>query len=165
MDDVSQMKMNGIRDATLTLYEDTLYTEKALFWLATQWRRAHYLLGIPSILCSAAAGVSLIKSDPFLAGVLTSIAALLTALITFLDPKTFHTRYHDCGIEYATLRGKLERFKSIDLAGEFDEPRVRKQLESFAAEKAALQKKAPHTGGIAYFFARKSIAKGEHKPD
>ncbi|HEX2841381.1 SLATT domain-containing protein [Hyphomicrobium sp.] len=159
------MKKDGIRAKTLTLYEDTLYTEKALFWLATNWRRAHYLIGLPSCIVSALAGVAVINEAPALAAFLTITAAVLTALLTFLDPKATYTKYHECGVGYGILRGKVERFKDIDLEGKFDEEAARIMLERFAEEKGELQKTAPHTGGVAYFFAKRSIQKGQHTPD
>jgi len=136
-----------------------------VFWLATQWRRAHYWLGVPSTICSVLAGAALIKQTPLLAGVFTTVAAVLTALLTFLDPKSKFEQYHHCGVEFGILRGKIERFKDIDLQGKVDETVARIKLEEFAAEKGELQKASPHTGGIAYYFAKRSIKRGQHRPD
>lgn len=159
------MKKDGIKDKTLTLYEDALYSEKALFWKATQWRRTHYVLGVLSTVLSVVAGAAVVKDLPALAGVLTTVAAVLTALLTFLDPKTEFAKSHECGVKYGALRTKIERFKDIDLEGRFDEGQARETLERLAEEKAALQTTAPHTGGMAYYFAKKSIRAGQHKPD
>lgn len=159
------MDKQGIIDKTQVLYEDTLYTEKALFWLATQWRRGHYWIGIPSCIVSAVAGGALINGMPLLAGVLTTVAAILTALLTFLEPREVFKKYHACGVDYGVLRGKIERFKDIDIKGAFEPENARLTLEKFAAEKTEMQKMAPHTGGIAYAFARRSIQNKEHVPD
>jgi hypothetical protein len=159
------MKKDGIRESAKTLYDDTLYSEKALFWLATQWRRAHYALGIPSTICSVLAGAALIKHYPVAAAILTTVAAVLTALLTFLDPKRKFEHYHACGVKFGILRGKIERFKDIDLHGKFDEEYARTELETLAKDKGELQKISPHTGGIAYFFAKRSIAHGQHQSD
>lgn len=155
----------GIIEKTQVLYEDTLYTEKALFWLATQWRRGHYLIGIPSCIVSAVAGGALLNNMPLLAGVLTTVAAVLTALLTFLEPREVFKKYHACGVDYGILRGKIERFKDIDLKGEFDAEKARTTLEQFAEEKGTMQKSAPHTGGVAYAFAKRSIRGREHLAD
>jgi hypothetical protein len=159
------MNRDAIKEKAQTLYEDTLYSEKALFWLATQWRRSHYAIGIPSCIVSAAAGASLLKDMPVLAAVLTTVAAVLTALLTFLDPKSTYARYHDFGVRYGILRNKIDRFKDIDLYGKFDENQARATLEALASEKGELQEAAPHTGGLAYFYAKRSIRSGEHEPD
>ncbi|MEP1697931.1 MAG: SLATT domain-containing protein [Paracoccaceae bacterium] len=159
------MSRDGIRHAAQTLYEDALYSEKALFWTATQWRRAHYFLGVPSVIVSALAGVALIQEYPSVAILLTAIAAVLTALLTFLEPHKIFGQYHEAGVEYGILRNKVARFKDIDLSGDFDVTKMRKNLEKLAAEKGELQKEAPHTGGVAYFFAKRSITAGEHEPD
>lgn len=159
------MNTDGIRHAAVTLYEDTLYSEKALFWVATQWRRMHYFLGVPSCIVSALAGAALVKEYPSLAISLTAVAAILTALLTFLEPHKIFGQYHISGVEYGILRNKVARFKDIDLSGNFDINRMRKVLEKLAAEKGELQKTTPHTGGLAYYFAKRSINAGEHKPD
>lgn len=159
------MSRDGIRHAAQTLYEDALYSEKALFWSATQWRRAHYFLGIPSCIISALAGAALLKQYPSMAILFTAIAAVLTALLTFLEPHKIFDQYHKFGVDYGILRNKIARFKDIDLTNDFDHSRMRKALEALAAEKGELQKNSPHTGGIAYFFAKRSIKAGQHEPD
>ena len=159
------MSKQGVVDKTRVLYEDALYTEKALFWLATQWRRSHYWIGIPSCIVSAVAGGALLDGRPLLAGVLTTVAAVLTALLTFLEPKEVFKKYHESGVQYGVLRGKIERFKDIDLDGNFDAASARVTLEQLATEKGEMQKAAPHTGGVAYFFAKRSIQNKEHIAD
>lgn len=159
------MSRDGIRSATQTLYEDALYSEKALFWTATQWRRAHFFLGVPSVIVSALAGAALVQEYPSTAILFTAIAAVFTALLTFLEPHKIFGQYHEFGVEYGILRNKVARFKDIDLSGEFDASRMRKTLEKLAFEKGELQKGAPHTGGIAYYFAKRSIKAGQHQPD
>lgn len=157
------MKKDGIREKANVLYSDSLHTEKGLFWKATQWRRLHYTLGIPSCVASVLAGLSIIQNTLEWAAALTILAAILTALLTFLDPDSMYRRVHEMGVAYGTLRGQIERFKDIDLDGKFDEAAARAELENFAAVKAELQRRAPHTGGMAHYFARKSIARGEHR--
>ena len=159
------MNKNGIRHAAQTLYEDALYSEKSLFWMATQWRRMHYFLGVPSCIVSALAGVALVKENPSMAITFTAIAAVLTALLTFLEPHKIFSQYHESGVKYGTFRNKAARFKDIDLPDDFDAAQMRKTLEKLAAEKGELQKAAPHTGGIAYFFAKRSIKTGQHETD
>ena len=159
------MKKDGIRGATETLYDDCLHSEKALFWLATQWRRLHYWLGIPSCIVSALAGAAIIQEFSGLAAILTTIAAVLTALLTFLQPQNVFKTHHECGVKYGILRNKIDRFKTIDLDGKFDDKEARLVLEAMAAEKAELQSAAPHTGGLAYYFAKRSIKAGQHRAD
>ena len=159
------MSSDGIKHAAQTLYEDALYSEKALFWTATQWRRAHYLLGLPSVIVSTLAGAALIQEHPSVAILLTAVAAILTALLTFLEPHKVFREYHESGVEFGILRNKIARLKDIDLSGDFDVTKMRRNLEKLAAEKGELQRGAPHTGGIAYFFAKRSIKAGQHNPD
>lgn len=163
--DKGKMSRDSIRNAAQTVYEDALFTEKALFWMATQWRRMHYFLGVPSCVVSALAAAALLKEYPSLAVSLTALAGILTALLTFLEPHKIFRQFHQAGVEFCILRNKLARFKNIDLSGDFDTSEMRITLEQLASEKGNLQSSAPHTGGIAYFFAKRSIKAGQHLPD
>jgi hypothetical protein len=160
------MKSDAIKLQTDQLLDDVLYTEKALFWLATQWRRMHYMLGIPSCISSALAGVFLVKHyDPGIAMVLMILSTVLTALLTFLDPKTTYKACHEIGVKYGALRNEIERFRNITLDGKFDEKNAVSTLADLSSRKFELQKSAPHTGGMAYRFAKWSIGRSEHLAD
>lgn len=89
------------------LEEDVLFAEKQHFSMATVWRRIHLLLGVPSAILAALAGVSALKSYPALAASLAMTSAVLTALLTFLDPKKNASAHHNAGVSCSSLRGEL----------------------------------------------------------
>ena len=160
------MKSDGIRHQANQLHDDVLFTEKSSFWLATQRRRMHYLLGIPSCVTSALAGFWLVKNyDPGIAVLFMIASTVLTALLTFLDPKATYKNCHETGVRFAALRSEIEQFQRITLADEFDDKKAAATLAELSKRKFELQKSAPHTGGIAYYFAKKSIRKKEHVSD
>jgi hypothetical protein len=145
------------------LAEDVLWSEKQHFAMATLWRRMHLLLGIPSAIMAAMAGVSALQERPKLAAALAISSAVVTALLTFLEPDRAAERHHKSGVGYSGLRGRLRRFRTIDLTRDHVINNARERLEEFAAEKNTLMETSPHIGGISYLLARKSIEREEHK--
>jgi hypothetical protein len=144
------------------LEEDVLYSEKAHFAMATVWARLHYALGVPSAILAAAAGVSALKHFPEIAAAMAIGAAILTTLMTFLDPEKARSEHHAAGIRYSVLRGKLRRLYEIDLKTTTSPLDYRTILETLAEEKARIMQSARHTGGLAYTLGIKSIGKRQH---
>lgn len=144
------------------LEEDVLFSEKAHFGMATIWSRVRFVLGIPSAILAAAAGASALNQWPSYAALTAIASAVLTALMTFLGPEQEASRHHGAGIRYNVLRGKLRRFERLHLSEDAETQPARAALETLASEKATIMESAPHTGGIAYILARRSIKRQEH---
>ena len=144
------------------LEEGVLYSEKGHFSIANVWKRVHYGLGIPGTILAAAAGVSALTENEVLAGGLAIVAAVLTALITFLEPDKTAARHHNAGIKYNAIRGKIRRMRNIDLADGKYSTELRAQLEALAEEKATVTQEAPHLGRLAYRLGKRSIQRKEH---
>ena len=147
---------------TRRLEEDVLHSEKAHFAMATIWSRLHYALGVPAAILAAAAGVSALKQSPGIAAAMAIGAAILTTLITFLDPEKARSEHHAAGIKYNVLRGKLRRLYQIDLKSASSPAEDRATLEALAEEKAQIMQSARHIGGLAYALGKKSISKQQH---
>ena len=140
-----------------------LYSEKAHFAMATIWSRVHYALGIPGAVLAAAAGVSALQQWPGIAAAMAIGAAVLTTLMTFLDPEKARSDHHAAGIRYNVLRGKLRRLCQIELKADPSASGHRAKLEAMAEEKAGIMQTARHIGGLAYKFGKKSIDRKEHE--
>jgi hypothetical protein len=151
-----------IREAD-RLEEDVLYSEKAHFGMSTVWSRVHLFLGIPSVIAAAGSGVAAMKTNPLLALGLGTTSAVLTALLTFLEPKGVAGTHHTAGVAYGSLRGELRRLRLIDLPASSDPSACRSKLEVLAHDKEKTMKSAPHIGGLAYWLAKRSIEREEHQ--
>jgi hypothetical protein len=150
-------------DEASRLAEDSLWAEKQHFAMATVCRRLHLCLGIPSAIMAGVAGISALQSRPTLAAILAICSAVITSLLTFLEPAELGSRHHQAGVSYSALRGKLRRFRLIDLASSIQFDEARKILDALASEKSGLMKTSPHIGGLSYHFAKRSIQRDEHK--
>lgn len=154
-------KIDEIRKEALRLGEDVVHSEKAHFAMATLWGWAHYILGVPAAICAAAAGISVVKESPGWSIAFSVTATILTALMTFLDTERARSDHFISGVRYSALRGKLRRFSNIDSA-EDDIPAAQGGIHQLAAEKTTIQETARHTGGLAYWLAKRSVGRNQH---
>lgn len=144
----------------LRIEEDLLYSENANFAVCTIWATAYWVLGIPSALAAALTGLSatevLLKDWTGTLGLTTTV---LTALLTVLNPSQKAQTAHQGGVAFSGLRARVRRFRDLKLA--FSEPSMQyfDVIEAFGIEKADLIKATPHTGGLPYWLARRSIEK------
>lgn len=160
MDDTA--KYQEIVKEAKRLEEDALYSEKAHFAMATAWGRAHYALGIPAALTAAAAGTAVINEVPQVALGCAVVSTVLTSLMTFLDTEKARSDHFLSGTRYSALRAKLRRFHKIHLAGGALKPDDTGRIEQLATEKLSIQELARHTGGLAYWLAKRSIKQEQH---
>jgi len=145
------------------LEEDLLWTEKAHFQSATVWRWVHWLIGIPSSIAATIAGLSAVKqSSPSVTIFFAIAAAVLSTLLTFLNPLKTARESHNAGVRCNALRGKVRRYYQIDLSDTTDLKKARENLEKLADLKAHLIETTPHIGGLPYWLARLSIERGQH---
>ncbi|MCK3776669.1 SLATT domain-containing protein [Ensifer sesbaniae] len=144
------------------LDEDLLWSMTACFQIATWWRLLHWVLGVPSVLAAAITGIKAVKAgDPQTLAYFAIASAILSALATFVNPSRSAREFHNAGVRCSALKGKIRRFWQIDCTT--DDASLRKTLEKLADEKSHLMETMPHTGGLAYWLARRSIGKGHNK--
>jgi len=159
------MNRTLLEDEAKRLEEDLLWSMVANFQIATYWRVLHWIVGIPSVIIAAATGVAAVKAgNPDLIAILAVVSAVFGALSTFMNPQRSAREFHNSGVRCSALRGKLRRYWQIDVArAELSDETLRKSLEKLAEEKSHLMETTPHTGGLAYWMAHRSIAKGHNK--
>lgn len=97
---------------------DTFYSAKGHFEAAQEWKKLHMVLGIPSTILSALAGTSaLVQFDnhSILAGILAIVVAVISALITFLNPGEKANSHQNAGTNYTVIRNDSRKFKDLDI--------------------------------------------------
>ena len=143
--------------------EDLLWNQTAHFQVATVWRAAHWLLGVPTVALTAATGVAAVKATyPSLVVGCAVSSTVLSALQTFLNPQKEAKEAHAAGVRANVLMARVRRFHEIDLLGPDLPKDARAALDGLANEKAHLLETTPHTGGFAYWLARRSIRGRQH---
>ena len=143
--------------------EDLLWASAAHFQVATVWRATHWMLGIPTVALTAATGVASVKeSHPSVVVACAFVSMVLSALQTFLNPQKAAKDAHAAGVRANVLMARVRRFHEIDLQGPEMPKDARAALERLAEEKAHLLETTPHTGGLAYWLARRSVGRRQH---
>lgn len=160
---VSKTKGEIIREAK-RIEEALLYSSKGHFSASHFWENFHLRIGVPMILCSAVAGASaLSKFDPdhIFAGLLSILVAVLSGVITFLNPNEKVRVHLSAGNNYDSLMNKVRIFWSIGCWRDESEQVLTETLKNFSEQKDHLNQTCPQIPRWAYNRAKKGIKDGE----
>jgi conjugal transfer/entry exclusion protein len=153
------------RAELLQLQEDVFYTEKTHLASAEQYQRVHWFLGVAATATSTAAAATIVTNlSETLAGLLTLVAAILAAVLTFMAPEKRAEQHLGAGRQLGALRVRLRQALNLDI------PRspyadIRKVLTDVATEKAAIDAASPGTTERHFDVARRKIKGGVFKLD
>lgn len=162
---VSKTKVEIIKEAK-RIEEALLYSSKKHFVSAQYWSAFHMFLGLPMVVLSAVAGAEAFKQldkQHALAGYLSIGVAVLSAIVTFLNPNEKATKNTGAGNSYDALMNRVRIFWSIDCWSEESEAVLTKQLKDFSDHKDKLNQSAPQSFPFAYAIAKRGIEAGEGK--
>jgi hypothetical protein len=141
--------------------EDCIHSGKAHFNAGIRWARYHYVLGIPSVVLSALAGLAFFKDYPEIAGVMSGIVAILTSLITFLKPSERTVSHKNSGDQYLSLRNDARVFRKIKLPALPDEQEAIDGLDEFTKRRNELNQASAQFSQEDFEKARMGIDAGE----
>lgn len=146
---------------------DVHYSAKGHYEEANYWSGLHLLLGIPTTIASAIAGVSALAqfdNHATLAGILAIIVATLAGITTFLHPDGMATTHQSTGSKYTSLRNRVRAFYTVDIYMGGSELELLEALKSLAAQRDELNETSPPISDRAYKKARKKILGKQAKP-
>jgi hypothetical protein len=162
---VSKAKDEIIKEAQ-RIEEALLFSSKKHFDSAQYWSIFHMFLGLPTVVLSAVAGAEAFKQfdkQHVLAGYLSISVAVLSAIMTFLNPNERASKHSSVGNDYDSLMNKVRIFWSIDCWREESEQVLTKELKYFSEQKDKLNKSAPQPLWFTYLTARQGIESGQGK--
>ena len=164
---VEQEKIAALRREAKRIEEDAMYSSKSHFNAEDTWVHRHYWLGIPSTILAAAAGATLIRSQPELASVCALAASLLTGLMTFLKPNERAALHRAAAGQFLALRNDARLFREVELLQAERLNELPERLKALSAARNELNQKSPSIPRSAFVAARKGIEEGEatHKID
>jgi len=152
---------SAIRDELERIEEDCTHTGKAQFNAGIRWSAYHYWIGIPSVLLSAAAGAAYIKQLPDVAGAVSVVVAVLTALMTFLKPSERSSKHKNSGDQYLALRNDARVFRTVKLEFACDAQAAIDGLDEFTKRRNEMNQASPAVAPRDFRKARLGIASGE----
>jgi len=159
----SRTRDEVIREAK-RIEEALLYSSKGHFATSHFWASFHLWIGIPVVILSAAAGASAFSTfdhSHVVAGVIAIIVAVLSAIMTFLNPNEKRASHLTAGNHYDSLMNKVRIFWSIDCWYDQSEQVLTEKLKYFSEQKDRLNESCPQIPRFAYRQARKGIEGGE----
>src|SRR5690349_18045726 len=133
---VSKPKDEIIKEAK-RIEEALLISSKKHFVSAQYWSIFHMFLGLPMVVLSAAAGAEAFKQfdkQHVLAGYLSISVAVLSAVMTFLNPNERASKHTAAGNGYDALMNRVRIFWSIDCWREESEAVLTKELKDFSEQ-------------------------------
>lgn len=154
---------DALRKEAERIEEDTIHSAKGHFNAADTWRRRHYWLGIPATIFGALAGAAIVKNCQELAGILSLLATILTALVTFLKPTDKASSHKTVADQYLALRNDTRIFREIEVFEDEDGKSLSDKLKSLAARRNELNQSSPDMPRKAFEAARKGINEGENQ--
>jgi len=159
----SKTKEEVIKEAK-RIEESTLFSSKKHFVTSDFWLVFHYILGVPIVVLSAIAGLSILSKfdqNKTLSGILALIVTALSALMTFFNPNERASSHKNFGNSYDALCNNVRIFRTIDCRKEKSEDVLTEKLKYYSEQKDRLNSDAPQTPWFAYPIAKRGIEKGE----
>lgn len=151
----------AIRDELARIEEDCVYSGKAQFNAGVRWSRYHLWLGLPSVILSGAAGAAFFKDQADIAGAMSSVVAILTALMTFLKPSERAASHKSSGDQYLTLRNDARVLRTIKLEAACDDTAAIANLDEITKRRNELNQASAQPSRGDFEKARKGIEEGE----
>ena len=140
--------------------EDALFSAKAHFENARSWTLRHFWIGIPATVLAALAAASALGDYKLLTAWMAAAATVLTALLTFLDPKQRATTHLNAGNSYKALNNNARIFRDVR-AADLDPSEATTQLEELNEMRNKLNSESPQPSKRAHRRAKVMIEGGQ----
>ncbi|MCU6456035.1 SLATT domain-containing protein [Sphingomonas sp. A2-49] len=157
----------AIQDELQRIEEDCIHSGKAQFNAGVRWSRYHLFLGVPAVILSALAGTAFFKGQPDIAGIMSTIVAILTALSTFLKPSERASSHKGSGDQYLTLRNDARVLRTVKLDAACDDAAAIANLDEITKRRNELNQASAQPARRDFELARQGIDEGEaaHRVD
>lgn len=157
---VSKAKLEIMKEGK-RIEESSLYSAKGHFAAAHAWANFHLIIGVPIVILAAIAGCSFVNNNSLIAGILSLIVAVLSAVVTFLNPNERSSSHLNAGNSYDALQNETRIFRTIDCWREDSEQILTERLKNFSSQKGKLNQGSPQIPWWAYQIAKRGVKAGE----
>ncbi|MGF1788957.1 SLATT domain-containing protein [Photobacterium swingsii] len=159
---MSNLVVNKLIEEAKRIEEDALYSSKGHYNSADKWKSLHYWIGIPAAILAGVASVSAFSENTVIAGYISVLVAILSALSTFLDPNARQNSHKSSGAAFGALKNKSRCFYEIDVHLETDDKKLKKQLDALFQRRDELNSTSLAISAKAYKKAKKDIEAGSN---
>ncbi len=144
------------------LNEDCSHTSKSHFNASVRWSRYHYVIGVPATVFAVAASAAIFKDYTTAAAICSMMAAVFTALLTFLKPHERSEQHRKAGNAFLSILKEARFFREAKLGQLPDEQSV-EAVETFIRRQNEANQAAPMFSDADRRKARAGIDAGEAK--
>jgi hypothetical protein len=158
--------VNEVQKEAKRVAEDANCSAKRHFDTSQFWEKTHYCIGIPSVALAAMAGASALSKWDYgavVAGIISIVVAILTAVNTFINPSQRAEIHHKMGNAYLTLKNNARIFHNIQAHTLQSDTDLQVTLKEWTDKRNELNASAPQTPKRFYKSARKGIDDGESR--
>ncbi len=155
--------MDNISKEISRIEEDAEISAKRHFNQAKTYEIKHCWLGLPLAILAAIASVSALSEMPYgaiIAGIISLIVAVLTAVNAFLAPGEKALNHNQSGAGYLALRNRSRIFRTVEISQQSSEQQTKTLLE-LNSMRDELNKNSPQTSREAFDAANSGIEAGE----
>ena len=151
----------ALADEADRIEEDSEHSTRGHYCASSRWKKLHWVLGGIVAGLAAIAGGSAFADAPTITAVLSTIAAVMVALVTFFNPNDITDRHKSAAGKYHALRNQARRFKQIDMLMSTDLQALRAKVEALADRRDELNAECCLIPYWAYLRGKKGIETGE----
>lgn len=144
------------------LSEDCSHSSKSHFNAAARWSGYHYSIGVPATAFAVAASAAIFKDYTAVAAICSMIAAVLTALLTFLKPHEQSEQHRKAGNTLLSILKEARFFLEAKL-GQLPNEQSVEAVETFIRRQNEANEAAPMFSDADRRKARVGIEAGETK--
>ena len=152
---------DALRDEAQRIKEDALFSAKGHFQAAQLWDKCNMWLGVPATVMAAAAGVTAMAEYTTVASIIAVLVAILSGLLTFLNPSGCSARHLKAGNAYNALRNDASIFHKIKCRNSAPIGTLETLLDDLNLRRNSLNADSPQIPRKAYERARDGIEAGE----
>jgi hypothetical protein len=128
---------------------------------ATKWGRVYYLLGLPTTMLAALAGITALNDQPALAAFLAIGATISAAVNTFLNAGQTTTAHAKKRSEYEQLKNEIRHFRTITLETNRPVRELIRELTRYSARRDVINLEAPQVASRVHATATAQLAPKE----
>jgi hypothetical protein len=136
-------RLADLRVTATDMRDDAKQLADATGRAARRWRRLHYGLGGPAAVIAAVAGVSAVQNDATLAGISAIASAVLTSLMTWLNPGSTAGSYIQTSRQYAAVYTRIEMMLRFNMGGGASYDDSKAELMSYQDELVRIRDASP----------------------
>lgn len=139
-------------------------TGKGHFVSSHYWKRLHYIIGVPLFIMASVLGTTAFSSldvQGKWASILAVSVAVLSALMTFLNPNEKATNHLNAGNSYNALENDVRIFRTIECWKNEPIEILSERIKNFSKYKDQLNASSPQVPWFCYILAKIGIWMGE----